>query len=79
MPSVHPDFGREKLYEEIEGEPVSNVSKNIKYPTSGSAKICVSLDIPVAPIGCWAGLVIGRLKKLTPTNQPRDDLPVRSL
>jgi hypothetical protein len=60
MPKVHQDFERQKLYEEIWSEPVTKVSKRYGISDVGLRKICVSLDIPVPPVGHWAKLAAGK-------------------
>ncbi len=87
MPYVHQDFERERLYEEIWSEPVSKVSKRYDISDVGLRKICMSLEIPVPPLGYWAKLAAGKTVKkpsLPPTSgattyrrsvfkDPRDD------
>lgn len=60
MPQAHQDFERQKLFEEIWAEPVSKVSKRYGISDVGLRKICVSLDIPVPPVGHWAKLAAGK-------------------
>src|ERR1700730_6664353 len=60
MPHVHQEFERQKLFEEILAEPVSKVSKRYDISDVGLRKICMSLDIPVPPLGHWAKLAAGK-------------------
>lgn len=60
MPKAHQDFERQKLFEEIWAEPVSKVSKRYDISDVGLRKICVSLNIPVPPVGYWAKLAAGK-------------------
>lgn len=44
MPWEYQDFEREKLYEEIWAEPVSQVSKRNQISDTALRKICTKLD-----------------------------------
>jgi hypothetical protein len=63
MPYIHQDFEREKLYEEIWSEPVSKVSKRYDISDVGLRKICMTLEIPLPPLGYWARLAAGKTVK----------------
>lgn len=66
MPSEHQEFERERLYEEIWSEPVSKVAKKYDISDVGLRKICISLDIPVPPLGHWAKVSAGKAVERPP-------------
>jgi hypothetical protein len=70
MPYEHQEFERERLYNEVWSEPVSKVAKKYNISDVGLRKICISLDIPIPPLGYWAKVSAGKAVKrppLTPT------------
>jgi hypothetical protein len=66
MPCEHQEFERERLYEEIWSEPVSKVAKKYDISDVGLRKICISLDVPVPPLGHWAKVSAGKAVKRPP-------------
>jgi hypothetical protein len=53
-------FEREKLFEEVWGQPMSKLAKTYGLSDSGLRKICVTLEIPIPPKGYWARDLAGR-------------------
>lgn len=71
-------YNREKLYQEVWTDPVTEVAKRYNMSDVNLRKICKKLDIPLPPAGYWAKLRAGKevskpsLPKLkTPPNEDK--------
>lgn len=66
---------REKLYEEVWGEPVVIVAKRYGISDVGLAKICKKLSIPLPTRGYWAKVKAGRIMKKIPLPKLKENCP----
>lgn len=67
---------REKLYEEVWGEPMLTVAARYNVSSSFLARVCARLRVPRPERGYWAKLKVGKAppKPALPPAQPGDEL-----
>lgn len=68
-----PKYDREKLYQEVWADPVTEVAKRYQMSDVNLRKICKKLDVPLPPAGYWAKLRAG--KEVTKPNLPKLKTP----
>ncbi len=73
-----PKYDREKLYQEIWTDPVTEVAKRYQMSDVNLRKICKKLNVPLPPVGYWAKLRAGKKvfkpilpKPKTPSNEDK--------
>ncbi len=66
-------YDREKLYQEIWTDPVTEVAKRYQMSDVNLRKICKKLDIPLPPAGYWSKLRAG--KKVSKPSLPKLKTP----
>lgn len=68
-------FTREKIYEEVWSEPATTVAGRYGITSTGLAKICRRLSVPLPPRGYWAKAQAGKKvskKPLPPFTGPTE-------
>ena len=68
-----PRYDREKLYQEVWTDPVTEVAKRYQMSDVNLRKICKKLDVPLPPAGYWAKLRAG--KEVTKPSLPKLKTP----
>jgi hypothetical protein len=67
---------RERLYQEVWSEPMTNVAQKYKVSSSFLARVCTQLNVPRPPRGYWAQLAVGKESNRPPLPEagPGDEL-----